>query len=570
MSRERQAMQSYRLRRLTVQLLFLLGMGLLAARAVELQVFKHDFLQQQALSRHTRVLEIPAHRGDILDRNGEPLAISTPVASIWANPRELELTPELAAGLSQLIGIGQADLMEKIRANGDKQFIYLKRQLQPEIGEAVVKLGLRGIGVEREYRRFYPKGEVFGHLLGFTNIDDQGQEGLERAYDEWLSGEPGAKRVLREGRGRPIDDLDLIKPAKPGKTLQLSVDARIQYLAYRELKAAVEANQAESGSVVVMDPMTGQVLAMVNQPRFNPNVRSQLRGRLYRNRAITDVFEPGSAVKPFTIACAIETGQFEPSSKIDTSPGLMRVSGFPIRDSHNLGVIDLTTLIAKSSNVGASKVAMQLAPADLWNVFHQVGFGQTTGSGFPAEASGVLRDYTQWYPLDQATLAFGYGFSVTALQLAEAYSVLAANGVYRPVSFVLNDQQEQAQEVLSAGTTQKVRKMMQRVVQPQGTGYRAAIEGYSVAGKTGTARKIVGGAYSEDHYTAVFAGMVPADNPRLVAVVVIHSPSAGHFYGGDVAAPVFSKLMSAALRLLNIAPDALEARAVSPRRGGAI
>ncbi len=544
-------------RRLFVLVLFLIGMGLLAARAVELQVFQHDFLHKKALSSHTRVVEIPAHRGEILDRQGEPLAISTPVDSIWVDPRKIELTPRAIKGLATLLGLRETDLVEKIEAARDKGrgFLYLKRQLTPEVAKAVLDLKIAGVGKQREYRRYYPMGEVFSHVVGFTGIDDEGLEGIELAYDGWLRGEPGRKRVVREGRGGVIEDVELIAPARPGKSLTLSIDGRIQYLAYRELKAAIKRHRAESGSVVVLDPKTGEVLAMVNQPAFNPNDLRQRKGSRTRNRAVTDVFEPGSTAKPFTIAAALESGKWRVDSTIDTGPGHYRVSGYTIKDSKNLGKIDLGGIISHSSNVGASKVALELEPVDLYTVFERVGFGTSTGSGLPGEVGGVLRNWAQWYRLDQATLSFGYGFSVTALQLAQAYAVIAADGMRNPVTLVKGQASDEPQQVMSADTARKVRAMMERVVQPSGTGYRAAIEGYRVAGKTGTAKKLVGGSYSEDAYTAVFAGMAPAGDPRLVAVVVVHAPRAGGFYGGEVAAPVFSKIMTRALRILNVTPD---------------
>jgi cell division protein FtsI (penicillin-binding protein 3) len=554
MTAQRAELPTYPGRRLVVLFLFLVGMLLLAVRAIELQVFEHDFLQQKGSAHQTRVVKIPAHRGKILDRHGEPLAISTPVDSIWVNPREIELTPKTVSLLSQLLGMKQEEIRRRIESRAGKGFVYLKRQVPPSLAKQVKALKLAGVRVDREYRRYYPMGEVFGHLLGFTNVDDQGQEGLELAYDDWLTGVSGSKRVVREGQGRVIDDVELIQSAKPGQDLQLSIDGRIQYLAYRELKSAVKAHKAESGSVVVIDPQTGEILAMANQPSFNPNNRSQFRSELYRNRALKDVFEPGSTAKPFTIAAALESGEFMPTSLVDTSPGYYQVSGFPIKDNKDFGKIDLGAIISRSSNVGASKVALQLAPEQLWDVFQKLGFGQTTGTGFPGEVGGVLRDYSQWYPLDRATLAFGYGFSVTALQLAQAYSVIASEGVYRPLSLLTASQRVEPTSVISPQTAIEVRKMMRQVVQPRGTGYRAAVEGYDVAGKTGTARKAVGGGYAEDRYVSVFAGMVPADLPRLVAVVVIHEPKAGKFYGGEVAAPIFSRIMSGALRQLNVAP----------------
>ncbi|HHJ18299.1 MAG TPA: penicillin-binding protein 2 [Gammaproteobacteria bacterium] len=545
-------------RRLVVLGLFLSGIALLAVRAVELQVFKHDFLQQKGNARQIRVVEIPAHRGMILDRLGEPLAISTPVDSIWANPTRVSHQPEDIQALAQLLGTSEKSLLSTLDAHPGRRFVYLKRHMTPEQAQQIAALNIHGIGVQREYRRYYPMGEIFGHVLGFTDIDDNGQEGIELAYNDWLTGKPGSKRVVKEGRGKVINVVDLIKAAHPGQDLRLSIDSRIQYLAYRELKAAVEANDAESGSVVVLDPRTGEVLAMVNQPFFNPNNRRQFQGRRYRNRAVKDLFEPGSTAKPFTISAALESGQFKPTTLIDTSPGRYKVSGYPIKDVRNYGVIDLATVISKSSNVGASKVALKIPKETLWDVFQKVGFGQPTGSGFPGEAAGVLRDYSLWYPLDQATLAFGYGFSVTPLQLAEAYSVIASDGMHRPVSFLQQTGDDiEGERVLKPETCQAVRKMMQKVVQPQGTGFRAVVEGYRVAGKTGTVRKAQRGGYSTDRYVSVFAGMVPAETPRLVAVVVINEPKAGKYYGGEVAAPVFSRIMSEALRQLNVPPDNL-------------
>jgi cell division protein FtsI (penicillin-binding protein 3) len=560
MSAQNSGMPSYPGRRLVVLLLFLSGMLLLGMRAIELQVFQHDFLLQKGNAHQTRVVKISAHRGKILDRYGEPLAISTPVDSIWVNPREVKLTPTTVSHLSRILGVKQESIRARVEGRADKGFVYLKRQVPPSIAQQVKALKLSGVRVDREYRRYYPMGEVFGHLLGFTNVDDQGQEGIELAYDNWLAGLSGSKRVIREGRGRVIDDVELIQSAKPGQDLRLSIDGRIQYLAYRELKSAVKANKAKSGSVVVIDPQTGEILAMANQPSFNPNNRSQFRSELYRNRALKDVFEPGSTAKPFTIAAALESGAFMPASVVDTSPGYYQVSGFPIKDSKDLGKLDLGAIISLSSNVGASKIALQLAPEQLWDVFQKLGFGQPTGTGFPGEVGGVLRDYSQWYPLDRATLAFGYGFSVTALQLAQAYSVIAADGVYRPLSLLASVQSAEATPVLSPQSSLAVRKMMQQVVQPGGTGSRASVEGYEVAGKTGTARKAVNGGYAKDRYVAVFAGMVPADAPRLVTVVVIHEPSAGKFYGGEVAAPVFSRIMSGALRQLNVPPSTRPSR----------
>jgi len=562
MKKRRYETPSFTLRRLLVLTLFLLGMGLLAARAVELQIFQHDFLSSKANAYHIRKVSISAHRGMITDRHGEVLAVSTPVDSITLNPQQLRLTPQELTQLSRLLGVSEKFISKRVQKYAAKEFIYLKRHISPEIAEQVEAMAVSGVGVEREYQRYYPQGEVFGHVLGFTNIDDQGQEGLELRYDDWLSGESGKKRVIRDRLGSIIEDVELLKPARPGRELRLSIDRRIQYLAYRELKAAVKANRAKTGSVVVLDVDTGEVLAMASQPAFNPNNRRQFRNKRVRNRAVKDLFEPGSTVKPFTVAAALESGEYTPNTLVNTTPGHFKVSGHTIRDVHNLGEIDLNTIISKSSNVGASKLAMSIPPEVLWGVLSKVGFGRSTGSGFPGEESGLLRDYNRWYPLERATVAFGYSVSVTPLQLAQAYAVLAADGQYKPVSFIANEKSRGATEAISPQSARAVRKMMQRVVAPKGTGYQAAVEGYRVAGKTGTTKVSIKGGYADNQYIATFAGMVPADRPKLVAVVVIREPRAGKFYGGDVAAPVFSRIMSGALRLLNVPPDDLSGERV--------
>lgn len=544
-------------RRFLVMAMFAGGMMLLGARAVELQIFNHDFLQKKADARHLRQVSRPATRGIISDRSGDPLAISTPVDTIWMNPQQAaEMAPNQVEALAQLLGVSERTIYKKIADNPEREFLYLKRRLPPAEAGRIMKMKLPGIHAQREYQRFYPTGEVFAHLIGFTGIDGQGLEGIELAYDEHLSGEPGKRRVLKDGKGRIIDEVAMLKPAQPGQDLSLTIDRRIQYLAYRELKLAVKAHKAESGSAVVMDPLTGDVLAMVSQPSFNPNNRKDFKVESYRNRAIKDVFEPGSTAKPFTIAAALETGAFMPGSLIDTNPGRYRVTGHDIKDPKNYGRIDLGTILSKSSNVGASKVAMQIQAEELWDVFQRVGFGQISGSGFPGEVAGVLRDFTQWHPLDQATLSFGYGFSVTPLQLASAYSVLAADGVYHPVKFIKGEESYlEPERVLKPDTTKSVRRMMEQVVAPSGTGYLAAVDGYRVAGKTGTSRKAKAGGYAEDRYVAVFAGMAPARNPRLVTVVMINDPKSGEFYGGKVAGPVFSRIMTGALRQMNVPPD---------------
>jgi len=538
--------------------------GLLAssliARAVHLQVFNKDFLNHQADARHLRVEKISAHRGTITDRNGEPLAISTPVDSIWANPKELAPAVDDVPQLARVLGVDSQQLIRRITRSMDKEFLYLKRRLSPDKAKEVLALKLPGINVQREYRRYYPAGEVAGHLIGFTDIDDDGQEGLELAFNHWLAGEMGAKRVLKDRHGRSVENVESIRPPHHGKELRTSIDLRIQYVAYRTLKAAIQTHSAESGSIVVLDVQTGEVLAIVNQPTYNPNDRSQFSAERYRNRAITDIFEPGSSIKPLVVAAALESGEYRPSSVIDTAPGYVVVGPKTIEDSRNLGRISLTTILARSSNVGATKLAMSLQSDQLWNTMTQFGLGSLTASGFPGESAGLLTHFSHWRPISQATLAYGYGLSVTPLQLAQAYGVLGNNGQLRPISLVALDQPAEGDQIISRDSATAVRRMLEEVVRPGGTGTDAAVTGYRIAGKTGTSWKFAAGGYSKDKYISVFAGLAPASNPRLAAVVVIDEPTGELYYGGDVAAPVFADVMSESLRLLAVPPDALPAR----------
>jgi len=546
--------KGYSMRRYFVLSAFGVAMAALVARGFYLQVLDHEYLRGEADARQLRTVEMSAHRGPILDRNGEAVAISTPVDSVWANPSELIHARERLPELAVLLGLDTDALLQRLASRADKEFIYIKRRINPDMARRVMNLGLPGVSLQREYRRFYPMGEVMAHVLGFTNIDDHGQEGLELAYDDWLSGEPGLKRVIRDRLGRVIDDVEQIRSAEPGKQLQLSLDARLQYLAYRELKQAVKQHGAKSGSVVVMRPQTGEVLAMVNQPAFNPNNRKGFNTGLYRNRAVTDVFEPGSTIKPFVVAAAIDSGRFSSSSSINTAPGYFSLHGHTIKDHRNYGKLKLGKILSKSSNVGASKLAMELPSEQLWAILDGVGFGQTTGSGFPGESSGLMTDYSSWREIEQAILAYGYGMSVTPLQLAEAYSVLASDGAHRAASFVKVSEVESTQ-VMRKETARAVRSLLTGVVDPEGTGFQASVSGYTVAGKTGTAKKSVAGGYSEDRYVAVFAGMAPASQPELVTVVMINEPSGEEYSGGSVAAPVFSRVMAGALRYMNVAPD---------------
>ena len=535
--------------------MFLLAGGALFGRAVQLQVFNTEFLNQQAADRHLRVAIVSATRGVIEDRNGEPLAVSTPVDSVWVNPAQVLENPDQIRGLAKALTLDTGELTTRLTRNVHKEFYYLKRHMKPSDAAMIDVMQVPGVHLLREYQRYYPAGEVTGHLLGFTSIDDRGQEGLELAYDNWLHGVPGKKRVLRDRLGRVIEDVESIEPPHPGGDLVTSIDLRIQYLAYRELKSAVQQYQAASGSVLVLDVTTGEILADVNQPTFNPNDRSQINPSMFRNRAITDILEPGSSFKPLIVAAALESGRFSPLSHIDTNPGFIKVGTKMIEDPHNYGVVDLATLLAKSSNVGAVHVSLQLDKEMLWTTLNKFGAGRLTSSGYPGESAGVLPPYQGWREIGQATMAYGYGLSMTPLQLAQAYGVLAGGGLYRPVSLVRVDKLPIARRVVSPETARNVVAMLEHVVSAEGTGRRAAVTGYRVAGKTGTARKVAaGGGYADNRHTAVFAGITPATAPRFVIIVVIDEPQ-GAYHGGDVSAPVFSKIAAGALRIMAVPRD---------------
>ncbi|ADJ27191.1 peptidoglycan D,D-transpeptidase FtsI family protein [Nitrosococcus watsonii] len=541
-----------------VGLAFAVAVAGLAWRLVELQVLDCDFLRGEGEARHLRVVEMPAHRGIITDRHGEPLAVSTPVASIWFNPRLLGEAREQWRALAEAAGVSMAHLEKRMKEGGRREFVYLNRWVEPDVAQRVQALEVPGVNLQSEYRRYYPTGPVAAHVVGFTNIDDRGQEGLELALDETLRGIPGKKRVIQDSRGRVVEDVENLRVPRPGQDLRLSIDLRLQYLAYRELKTAVQDHNARAGSLVILDVGTGEVLAMVNQPSYNPNDRAQLKSHLYRNRAVTDLFEPGSTIKPFTIGVALESGKYYPHTPIDTAPGYFRVGRYTIRDSRDYGRIDVSTVIKKSSNVGASKIALSLDPMRLWQGFYQAGLGTSTASGFPGEAEGHL-PRSRTFPfreIEQATLAFGYGLSVTPLQLARAYAALGAGGELKPVSFLYREQAVREHQVWSEGIAPTVLSMLEEVVSDGGTGERAYVPSYRVAGKTGTVKKATRGGYAKERYLAVFAGLIPASHPRLAAVVLIDEPQ-GKYYGGQVAAPVFSKVMIGAMRLLNIAPDNL-------------
>ncbi len=532
----------------------------LLARAVHLQVLSKDFLNQQADSRHLRTEKISAHRGSITDRRGEPLAISTPVDSVWANPQELAAAVDDVPRLAATLGLDAQLLMRRITESTNKEFLYLKRHLRPAQAQKVMALKLPGVNVLREYRRYYPAGEVAGHLIGFTDVDDSGQEGIELAFNHWLAGESGAKRVLKDRLGRAVENVESIRPPHHGRDLRSSIDLRLQYLAYRSLKASIQEHKAGSGSMVILDIKTGEVLAMVNQPSYNPNDRSQYLPERIRNRAITDIFEPGSSIKPLILAAALESGQYKSSSYVDTSPGFVIVGPKKIEDHRNLGRISLTTILSRSSNVGVTKIAMSLQPDQLWSTMKRFGLGSMTASGFPGESAGLLTHYNHWRPISQATLAYGYGISVTPLQLAQAYAALGNDGVLNSVSLVALDEPAPSERIMSSETATAILLMMEEVVKPGGTGTKAAVKGYRVAGKTGTAWKFAAGGYSKDKYLSIFAGMAPASDPRLAAVVIINEPGGDLYYGSDVAAPVFAEVMTESLRLMAIPPDMLPAR----------
>ncbi|MBW0148718.1 peptidoglycan D,D-transpeptidase FtsI family protein [Marinobacter arenosus] len=533
---------------------FLMVVAGLGWRLVDLHVVDNEFLRKQGDVRTIRVETIDAHRGVISDRYGEPLAVSTPVQTIWANPSEADAGEPRLANLARLLDISEAGLRERLNDYAGREFMYLRRKVQPELANQAMALDIDGIYTRQEYRRYYPAGEVTAHIVGFTNIDERGQEGMELTYNQWLSGESGRKRVLKDNRGRVIKDLTLIRDARPGHSLQLSIDLRLQYLAYRELKAVVHAHDARGGTLVMLDVDTGEVLAMVNQGSYNPNDRSQLAPENLRNKAITDLFEPGSTMKPVTMAAALETGKYTVNTTIDTSPGYRRFGRFTIRDHRNYGVMNLTDIIAKSSNVGISKIATDIGGDTIRDLYSRLGLGQPTGIGFPGEAVGVLPSPPKWRPVEEATLSYGYGMSVNALQLAQAYMVIANGGVRYPLSLIKLDGEPEGQRVLSEKVTYEVRNMLREVVS-RGTGKRAQPGFYSAGGKTGTVHLVGKQGYEDSQYKAIFAGMAPIDNPRIVTVVAVDAPQSGEYYGGEVAAPVFARVMSDALRLLNVKPE---------------
>jgi cell division protein FtsI (penicillin-binding protein 3) len=540
------------------------ALAVMAARAAYLQVFQSDYLQAQGSMRYSRLQRDNSHRGMILDRNGAPLAISTPVDSVWANPEAFAAQKRAWPKLAALLDMSPREFSQLLQKSDGREFMYLKRAVAPDLAERVMALDIDGVALQREYRRYYPLGPVAGHVIGFTNVDDQGQEGVELAYDSWLRAVPGEKRVLRDLQGKAVEVEESVTLPEPGKDLVLSLDRRIQYLAYRELKAAVTANHARAGSAVVVDARTGEVLALVNEPDFNPNNRANLRSQVFRDRAVTDLFEPGSTMKPFTIAAALESGRYTPTTLVDTSGGSLTVNGRTIRDVHSYGTLTVAGVIEKSSNVGAAKIALSLGRMPHWEMLRRVGFGEETGVHLPGETSGLLNPPGKWVPIDQATIAYGYGISVTPVQLARAYCALANGGTEYPLTLAKVTTPPVGVRVMSDVTARRIQAMLELAVSSEGTGAAAQVPDYRIAGKTGTVRKLTAHGYSEERYVAWFAGFAPASNPRLVMVVEVDEPHGSGYFGGQVAAPVFSRVMTGALRLLDVPPDA--PRGDSPRR----
>ncbi|EPJ8755729.1 TPA: peptidoglycan D,D-transpeptidase FtsI family protein [Pseudomonas putida] len=535
--------------------------GAICWRIIDLQVVDRDFLKGQGDARSLRHIPIPAHRGLITDRNGEPLAVSTPVTTLWANPKEMQASKERWPQLAAALGQNPQQLVERLTAQASKEFIYLVRGLTPEQGQHVLDLKVPGVYGLEEFRRFYPAGDVTAHMVGFTDLDDHGREGVELAYDEWLAGVPGKRQVIKDRRGRLIKDIQVTKNAKAGKTLALSIDLRLQYLATRELRNAIAEQDAKAGSLVIMDVKTGEVLAMVNQPTYNPNNRRSMFPAAMRNRAIIDVFEPGSTVKPISMSAALQSGRWKPTDKVEVYPGSLQIGRYTIKDvSRSEGpILDLTGILINSSNVGMSKIAFDIGGEAIYRVMSQVGLGQYTGLGFPGERVGNLPNHREWRKAETATLSYGYGLSVTALQLVHAYAALANDGKMVPLSIIKVDKAPEAVQAIPKETAETVQGMLQQVIEaPRGV-FRAQVPFYHVAGKSGTARKATVGSkgYTENAYRSLFAGFGPMSDPRYAIVVVIDEPGKGGYFGGLVSAPVFSKVMSGTLRLMNVPPDNL-------------
>ncbi|MBC3933067.1 peptidoglycan D,D-transpeptidase FtsI family protein [Undibacterium curvum] len=538
--------------RLVLFLLFSAFFALIA-RALFLQVKSTDFLQKQGASRYTRNIELPATRGKITDRNGQVLASSVPVRAIWADPEDVRAAPaEKLSQLASLLEMSEPDLRKKL--DSDRQLVYLKRQVEMPVAEKILALGIPGIEARKEYKRYYPEGEVMAHVVGFTSVEDIGQEGIELASEKNLAGKPGSRRVIKDRLGRIVEDIQAIREPHDGKELTLSIDSKIQYIAFTHLKEAVEKHKAKAGGAVVIDVQTGEVLALVNLPTYNPNDRSVLTGAQLRNRVLTDTFEPGSTMKPFPVAWALETGRVTPDTIIETAPGVMKIGPETIHDAHKQGSLTVSQVIQKSSNIGTVKMALQMPPKEMWELFTTVGFGQQPKIGFPGAVAGRLRNHKNWRPIEQATMSYGHGVSVSLIQMARAYTIFARNGDLIPLTFEKTSEMPHGQRVISEKTAQQMRLMMESVTEPGGTAPRARIAGYRVAGKTGTAHKLEGGRYVKK-YIGDFVGFAPVSRPRVIVAVMIDEPTIGGYYGGIVAAPVFAAITANVLRSMNVPPD---------------
>ncbi len=542
----------------------LLGFAALLGRGLYLQSYHKKFLQEKGDARYSRTLVLSAQRGKIIDRHGELLAISSPVESVWASPPDVKIDDTQTKQIAEILQI-EPEIVSKKLVNSERGFVYLKRRISPELAAQVMKVGVPGVYLQREYKRYYPAGDVTAHLVGFTGLDDTGQEGFELAMNSALSGKEGSRRVIKDRSGHIIEDLQAVKVPQDGHDVVLSIDRRIQYLAYRELAKAVELHKAAAGAAIVLDAKTGEVLAMVNVPTYNPNNPINIKGKT-RNRAIVDMFEPGSTMKPVTVAAGLESGQYQPDTKIQTAPGTLKIGPATIHDSHAHGILTVAEVIQKSSNVGASKIALTLDKKYMWDTFNQLGFGTKTHIGFPGEAAGQVRNYKTWRPIEQATMSFGNGISVTLLQLARAYTAFANDGELKPVSLLKLQDTPVGTQVFSAKTANEMKAMLEMVVLPGGTALKAQILGYRVAGKTGTTHKLGAHGYEKDKYVGSFVGMAPASNPRLIMAIMIDEPNTAgdQYYGGVVAAPVFSAVMADALRMLAIPQDAPNNNVVIP------
>jgi cell division protein FtsI (penicillin-binding protein 3) len=549
------------------------GFAALAGRAFYLQAVNTSFLQAKGEARYGRVVEMPASRGPVKDRNGQPLAISTPVESIWASPEDLEIDDRQGRALAKALAMPVAELRQKI-ARKDRQFVFLKRQISPDEAARVMALRVPGIFQQREYRRYYPAGEVMAHVVGFTGIEDNGQEGIELAAQDRLAGTPGSRKVIKDRKGRIIEDVESVRAPRDGEEVTLAIDQRLQFLAHRELKSAVELHHARGGSMVILDAKTGEVLALVNQPDYNPNNRANVTGRQTRNRSVTDLYEPGSTLKPFTVALALETGVVKPRTLVETGAGTFKIGGWTISDSHPMGTLTVEQVIQKSSNIGSAKIQLQMPAERIGTLYRELGFGAVPHTGFPGEAKGLLRPWAQWRPVEQATMSYGHGISVSLLQVARAYTVFTNDGQLLPLSLMRREALPIGKRIFSPGTAHELTRMMEMAASPGGTAPRAQVPGYRVAGKTGTAHKPEAGGYAEHKYVSSFVGFGPVSDPRFIVAVMLDEPQGAKYYGGDVGAPVFSSVMGNALRTMAVPPDAPQtlnvlAPSTEPRRAAA-